>query len=701
MGNLSIKSKLLIMLLGVSAISIALVATLTYSRSYDALRESVFSHLTSARASKASQIEQYIDTIRAEMSVLGSAAGVGVAALEFSRAYQALQDVELEPAQLTELENYYTEDFIPKLSAMVEGTPELESLFPESNAARYLQYHYIAANPYPTGDKQQLDDAGDDSAYTRIHAKQHPVLRRIADGFDYYDLFLIDIETGVIVYSTAKEIDFGRNLLSGPHAYSNLAELFRLVQHMPDRGGVHFIDFDHYRPSHGAPAAFVAVPIFDGARPVAVLAVQESTAELDRVMTGGGQWARDGLGKTGETILIGPDYTMRSASRFLIEDPEGYAADLRAAATPEAEIQRMLSLGSPILEKEVRTVAAEQALTGRSGTGVITDYRGVEILGSWAPLRLADLDWAIVGKIDLSEAYAPIYDLAKATLIQTVIIMAVITIVVMVLANSFVRPINDLISRVRRAGSGDVEVRFDGEGNDEIGDLSRSFSDLVDSVRQQTRLIEEVSRENQRLLENMLPRRMAQRVRHGDDEELIETVDDVSVVFVEVHGLVELTYQRSAAESVDFLREFVATTDETARRHGVERIKTMGDTYMAAVGLSAPLLDHMRRAVEFARDVQRDVARISAVRELDLSVVAGISAGTVITDLVHDKEVLFQLWGEAVIQADHARDRGRRGEIIVTQGIRDQLADGYAFERVEDTDDIALWTLVDGGAPAR
>jgi class 3 adenylate cyclase len=122
----------------------------------------------------------------------------------------------------------------------------------------------------------------------------------------------------------------------------------------------------------------------------------------------------------------------------------------------------------------------------------------------------------------------------------------------------------------------------------------------------------------------------------------------------------------------------------------------MGDTYMGAVGLSAPLLDHMRRAVEFARDVQGDIARISAIRELDLSVTIGIAAGTVVTDVAHNQEVLFQLWGEAVIQADYARDRAGHGEILVTQSVRDQLADSYNFQRVDDTERVALWTLTDG-----
>lgn len=696
MANLSIKSKLLVMLLSVSAISIALVASLGYTRSYAALRESVFAHLTSVRATKAAQIEQYLADLRAELTVLGSSPGIGTVAQDFIRTYRELETAEVTPEQRAALEVFYTEKFLPKLDEMVEGEPELASVFPQSNVAQYLQYYYLAENPHPIDAKLQLDRAADGSDYSVVHAGHHPMLRRIATSFGYYDLFIIDIETGAIVYTTGKEIDFGRNLGDEGHAYGNLTELFRRVQRMPDRGGVQMIDFAHYRPSYGAPAAFAAVPIFQGDKPIAVLVVQESTAELESVMTSAGQWERDGLGKTGETILVGPDYRMRSASRFLIEDPEGFEADMRAAREDEGELQRMMMLGSPILELEVRTVPAEQGLNGQSGTGVTTDYRGVEILASWAPLRLNDLDWAIVGKIDLSEAYAPIQALAKATLIETLIILVVITLVVMFLANSFVRPVNDLIARVRRAGSGDVNVQFDGETGDEIGDLARSFRELVDSVRRQTRLIEDVSTENQRLLENMLPRRMAQQVRRGD-EDLIETVADVSVVFVEIRGLADLTYQQSADESMVFLKEFVRTADAIARRHAVERIRTMGDTYMAAVGLSTPLLDHMRRAVEFARDIKAEVARISAVREIDLGVVVGIGAGTVISDVTHDVEVVFQLWGEAVIQADFARDCGTPGQIVVTQPIRDQLADTFAFTPLEVPGRVALWSLADDG----
>ena len=269
MANLSIKSKLLVMLLSVSVFSIGVVATLNYMTSYAALRDGVFSHLTSVRASRADALEQYIDSIRAEAAVLAASPSFGIMTLEFGEAVRALQNTELKPEQLVELETFYREDFIPRLDDVVAGTPEFTTLFPDSNAGRYLQYHYLASNPYPEGNELQLDDPGDGALFSAVHAEWHPVLRRILQGFGYKDLFLIDIETGRIVYTTAKEVDFATNLISGPHARSNLARLFRDVQRNPDRGAVQFVDFEHYRASHGEPAMFVPW----GAAPMGMVAI--------------------------------------------------------------------------------------------------------------------------------------------------------------------------------------------------------------------------------------------------------------------------------------------------------------------------------------------------------------------------------------------------------------------------------------------
>ncbi len=194
-------------------------------------------------------------------------------------------------------------------------------------------------------------------------------------------MYLVDIETSEIVYSMSKEPDFATRLSDGPYSHSHFADLFRRVQRAPDRGAVEVADFAAYRPSLGVPSSFLATPVFEGGHAIAVLILQMSAEAIDRVMTGGHQWERDGLGKTGEAYLVGSDFLMRSNSRFLIESPDAYVERLRKIKTPEAEIQRILRHNSTILNQKVRSFAAEQAIAGNEGTGVTVGYGGNDILG--------------------------------------------------------------------------------------------------------------------------------------------------------------------------------------------------------------------------------------------------------------------------------------------------------------------------------
>jgi class 3 adenylate cyclase len=264
----------------------------------------------------------------------------------------------------------------------------------------------------------------------------------------------------------------------------------------------------------------------------------------------------------------------------------------------------------------------------------------------------------------------------------------------MFLATSFVRPVNDLIARVQLARAGKTDVAFATETGDEIGDLARSFRELIDGVQKQTRLLEQATTQNQRLLENVMPKGMAQRVRVGQGE-ISEQVDDVSVVFAELKGLAEYTQATSDAESVATLRRLIGAFDETARRHGVERVKTVGDTYLAVTGLSQPLLDHMRRTVEFALAARAIVANFNREKGARLGLTVGICSGPVIADVIGE-ESLFQLWGAAVIAADYAMDCGGVNDIVVTRTIHDALADQYTFIPLETSgSSVPLWTLVE------
>ena len=128
-------------------------------------------------------------------------------------------------------------------------------------------------------------------------------------------------------------------------------------------------------------------------------------------MTGDSNWQEDGLGVSGETYLVAPDFNMRSISRFLTEDPVGYFDALKKLGYQNNKLEDMKNFNTSILLQEVRTNASVQALKGITGTDVIEDYRGVSVLSSYEPVRFGDHTWALISEIDTAEAFAPVVTL--------------------------------------------------------------------------------------------------------------------------------------------------------------------------------------------------------------------------------------------------------------------------------------------------
>jgi hypothetical protein len=191
-GQLSIKSKLILMLLLVSGFSTLLTAALGYRSGQINLTNRVFNQLTSVRASKGAQIEAYFHTIENHTLTLSENLSIVAAVQEFDAAYQQLGSVTLPTNALQTLKQYYRKEFLPRLDKFNAGSPILESYLVRSPASRYLQYQYIAANPNPVSRKQLLDRANDGSAYSRVHGLHHPIFRNIVAKFGYYDMFLIN-----------------------------------------------------------------------------------------------------------------------------------------------------------------------------------------------------------------------------------------------------------------------------------------------------------------------------------------------------------------------------------------------------------------------------------------------------------------------------------------------------------------------------
>jgi class 3 adenylate cyclase len=699
--HLSIKSKLILMLLGVSGCSILLTAYLGYQSGRANLIDRAFNQLTSLRASKAYQIESYFKTLRNHTQTLSTDLTVIEAIQQFDRAYRQLEQSPLPPQANQQLRQYYSDEFLPRLAKTEQGSPVLSAFLPKNPAAQYLQHRYLATNSNPVGKKHLLDDPKDGSEYSRLHAQFHPMFREIIEKFGYYDLFLIN-PAGQVVYTVYKETDFTTDLSTGAYSESNLARLVATVRQAKQKNYAHIADFAAYDPSYGAPAAFIAVPVFDqtengNANFVGVLAVQVPANEINNVMTGNQNWQQDGLGKTGETYLVGQDYLMRSQSRFLVEDGAGYLQTLKSLGSDANSLKRIETYKSSILEQRVQTEGVIEALRGQQGTKILRDYRNVEVLSSYAPLKIDGLAWGILSEMDLAEAYAPITAFARQVLISATLMMILLTVLAMLIANWFIKPIQKLINYASTIESGEIDALATIESQDEFGNLAKSFNAMVQSLRIQTNLVQQKSQENEQLLLSLFPDAVARRLKRGE-KNIAEKISNVAVVFAELTGFAQLSEKLSTQDSVTLLNELVEAFDNVGDRYGMEKIKTIGYSYMSVCGLSMTYLDYDKRAIDFSLEMLAILRRFELEQGLMLNVRIGVNAGDVVAGIVGRNRFIYDVWGEPINLASTLRSVCPAGAILVSPAIYDRLHDLYAFEPAESVEldrhhQITAWRL--------
>ena len=464
-------------------------AFIGYTTTRDALEEQSFQRVTAVREMKASQVEDDFRNMADQAITLSESRMTVDAARALREGFRRLtRDHPREPddvaARDLALRLYYQNEFLPRLGEGGADALALDDVWPPGPGERLLQHLYIAANPFETGEKGSLDAAEEPSAYTRAHALYHPILRSFLTRFGYYDLFLVDPDTGHIIYSVSKEVDFATSLLSGPYRDTNFARAFQAARDAGAASFVRLVDLEPYTPSYGAPTSFLASPIFDGPDRVGVLVLQVPLDRINEVMTSRRGWGGVGRGASGEAYLVGEDHRLRSESRFLIEDRKSFFDAVERAGTPASTVATMARLGTAVGLQKVETEGTRAALEGETGTRVFPDYRGVPVFSAFRPLDLPDLSWVIMSEIDREEAFAPVRSLRNHTLVWLAVLAVVIGIVAFAFARSLTRPLEELSRGAAELAQGHLDVPIETTGHDEIGRLSRSFDAMRESLRE-------------------------------------------------------------------------------------------------------------------------------------------------------------------------------------------------------------------------
>ncbi|CAB4883899.1 unannotated protein [freshwater metagenome] len=660
----------------VGAIAIGVIG---YVQGEHSLRRATWDQLVSIRETKKACFERWTDQQLREFRILSSDQQLVSAAADFRRGFDDLGPT-LTDAEQQRLLGYYRDTFVPQLPANIDDRA-VDTYLPDTNAGARLQLDYIVDNPNPAGKKYLLETrsesviAGDAvDAYDAAHRAYHPTFVRLMNETQLYDLFLIDAETGDVLYTTQKEADLGTSLIDGPYHLSGLATAFERAR-TGDVGdaGVVLVDFKHYTASFGAPAAFLAAPITDNGKVVAVVAGQVSIDALNNAMTSNGNWKDEGLGASGESYLVGPDMTARTDSRFLIEDKADYLATLTRLGVDDATVQAIDTSGHSILNQSIETGPVRAALDGKTGTSTIADYRGIEVMSAYAPVMVGGERWAILIEKDVSEALDPMYRMRRNILLATGAAAIVLTLLALWSARAFLRPIVRLQDGVERLKSGDVDFSIDAEGHDEFASLGRAFNEMIAEVRQRNRTIAEKTAEYEKLLRNVLPDAVADRMR-GGDQVVADTFRNVSIGYISIDGLPRLMHGLDATATIKLLNELVDSFDDAAERHGVEKVRTIGDAYLAACGLSTPRLDHRQRMSSFAHEALAIVERFNAAKGCDLQLQIGMASGEVDAGIVGRHRFVYEILGGCVADARRLASAGDQPGVHMTPEFEQALS---------------------------
>ncbi|MDM8536047.1 response regulator [Desulfobacterales bacterium HSG17] len=284
---------------------------------------------------------------------------------------------------------------------------------------------------------------------------------------EYYDFYLIHPQ-GEVFYSVAKGKEHGTNMLKGEYSGSGLG---RLVKKVLNTKKIEFADFKPYAPDNNKPAAFIAKPLLYNDKIELIAAIQVSIKPINNIMHG-----LNKMGESGEVYLVGPDYLMRSDSYM---DPLNHSVQASFADHDKGKV-------------DTRSVRA--ALSGKTGRETIEDYRGVQVLSAYAPVKLgsSNVTWALIAEIDEAEVKKAITHMVWNILKGGGTAVLIIIFIAFFIASKIAVPIIRGADFAGSVAKGNFDADMDVNQKDEVGILADALQEMKHNITEVFKEIEEL-----------------------------------------------------------------------------------------------------------------------------------------------------------------------------------------------------------------
>ncbi|MCZ4281108.1 methyl-accepting chemotaxis protein [Kiloniella laminariae] len=425
--NLKIAQKLPILFVIIAILSVVSVGVFSVINTSSNLVDQQKQTLLARAEARTASLAQYLQSIEEDITITAANGYVHNALSNLALGFRDEKRLHSDP--LKSLQGIYINE---------SGTTE-------TNAA---------GNTEKLGEKHLFDGPAIDDAYHIEHKRFHPWFRQMLDGRGYYDIFLVDAE-GNVVYTVFKELDYATNLLEGQYKDTGLAAAFKGAQASKQAGHITFIDFAPYSPSYGAPASFMATPIITTTGFQGALVFQMPIDRINSILQ-----LSTGMGRSGETYVVGNDYLMRSDSR--------------------------LSNEPTILKTKVETETVRLALEGQSGVETVPDYRGIPVVSAYVPLNFQGIRWAMIAEIDEEEVLESSNEAAIYILLIGLVVLVLVALLGWYFARSIVRPIQQSTNEMLKLADGDKTFEVSGrDRSDEIGDMASALQTFKENAIKQ------------------------------------------------------------------------------------------------------------------------------------------------------------------------------------------------------------------------
>ncbi len=303
--------------------------------------------------------------------------------------------------------------------------------------------------------KPDLLDANDGSAYSMAHVQYQSLFSEYLKAYDYYDVMLVESQTGNILYTVKKEDDLGNNILQNSlFLNTDLSEDFKELAATTDIYLTSQTDLVYYEPSKTI-VLFVSSAIFDGPKVIGVLVFELSINQIDAIMQD-----HTGLGETGETLLVSADdFLLRSNSRFVKD--------------------------STVLTLKLDNEVTRAAAAGEKGVKTITDARGQAVIVAYAPINSAGVRWLLTVQIDETEAFLGVQRMLILMWSLVAMMTGLMVGIAFWLGNSIVKPILTMTEVARKLANGDINQTVTIQSQNEISVvLGNAFQQMISNLRQ-------------------------------------------------------------------------------------------------------------------------------------------------------------------------------------------------------------------------